>query len=57
MGGISQHNPRTSDADDHVERTETEARQGIMTGHMRYVLGISLTLAIIAMVVTLVANF
>lgn len=43
--------------DDHVERTPTEARQSMKTGHMRYVLGISLTLAILAMVITYFANF
>jgi hypothetical protein len=55
MGGVSQHNPSTDDH--HVEKTETDARQGLVTGHMRYVLGISLALAVIAMVVTLAANF
>jgi hypothetical protein len=55
MGGISQHNPSTDDH--HVEKTETEARQSIMTGHMRYVLGISLALAVIAMVIIYAANF
>jgi hypothetical protein len=54
MAGFTPHNPST---DDHVEKTETEARQGMMTGHMRYVLGISLTLAVIAMVVTYAAYF
>ncbi len=39
-----------------VTLTPDEARQSIMTGHMRYVLGISLTLAIVAMVVTVVAG-
>ncbi len=48
--------PRTDD-DHHVERTPTEARQSMKTGHMRYVLGISLALAVIAMVVLLAANF
>lgn len=28
------------------------ARQSIKTGHMRYVLGVSLTLAVIAMIIT-----
>jgi hypothetical protein len=55
MGGIRPHNPSTDD--DHVERTATEARQSIMTGHMRYVLGISLTLAVVAMVITYFAYF
>ena len=31
---------------DHSHLTAVEARQGIMTGRMRYVLGISLSLAI-----------
>jgi len=31
---------------DHTELNPVEARQGIMTGHMRYVLGISLFLAV-----------
>ena len=30
---------------DHTELNPVEARQGVITGHMRYVLGISLFLA------------
>ena len=41
----------------HSDLSTVDARQGMMTGRMRYVLGISLALAIIAMVVTLAANF
>jgi hypothetical protein len=40
-----------------VERTPTEARQGMKTGHMRYVLGISLALAVITMVILYFGNF
>jgi hypothetical protein len=32
------------------ERTTTEARQGVTLGHMRYVLGLSLVLAIAALI-------
>ncbi len=39
-----------------VTLTPDQARQSVMTGHMRYVLGISLTLAIVAMVVSVVAG-
>lgn len=40
-----------------VERTPTEVRQSVKTGHMRYVLGVSLTLAVITMVIAYFANF
>jgi hypothetical protein len=40
-----------------VERTPNEARQSVKTGHMRYVLGISLTLAFLLMVIAYFANF
>jgi hypothetical protein len=40
-----------------IEKTPTEARQSIKTGHMRYVLGISLALAFVLMVVTYFAYF
>lgn len=40
-----------------IERTPNEARQGVKTGHMRYVLGISLALAVITMVIAYFANF
>lgn len=36
---------------------ETEARQGVPTGHMRYVLGISLALVIVAFTVIYLAYF
>ena len=36
----------------HVVLTPTEARQGIKLGRMRYVLGISMVLVIIALVLT-----
>jgi len=35
--------------------TPDEARQSVKTGHMRYVLGVSLTLAVIAMVIAFLA--
>lgn len=47
-------NPST---DDHIERTETEARQAVTTGHMRYVLGISLTLAVMLMAAIYLVSF
>ena len=34
-------------------KTPDEARQAIETGHMRYVLGVSLALAVVAMLVAL----
>jgi len=34
-----------------TELTPVEGRQGMMTGHMRYVLAISLSLAVIMMIV------
>jgi len=37
--------------DTRPEKTPDEARQAIETGYMRYVLGVSLALAVIAMVV------
>jgi hypothetical protein len=40
-----------------IEKTPTEARQSIKTGHMRYVLGISLTLAFLLMVVVYFSYF
>ena len=36
-----------------IELTPVEARQAIMTGRMRYVLGISLALAVILMAIIL----
>ena len=36
---------------------ETEARQALATGHMRYVLGISLALVIIAFAAILLTHF
>jgi len=42
--------------DSHIELTPVEARQAIMTGHMRYVLGISLTLSIIVLAIIYFAN-
>ena len=36
-----------------AQKTPDEARQAIETGHMRYVLGVSLTLAALAMFVAL----
>jgi uncharacterized membrane protein len=35
-----------------IVRSTTEARQGVTLGRMRYVLGISLALAIVAMVLS-----
>jgi len=40
-----------------VEKTPTEARQAIKTGHMRYVLGISLALAFLLMAVAYFSYF
>jgi len=40
-----------------IEKTPTDARQGMKTGHMRYVLGISLSMAVLLMVVAYVAYF
>jgi hypothetical protein len=37
-----------------TELTPDAARQSIKTGHMRYVLAVSLMLAVIAMIITLV---
>jgi hypothetical protein len=37
-------------------KTATEARQGRTTGVVRWVLGISLTLAIVAMIVTFIVS-
>ena len=37
-------------------KTTTEARQGRTTGVVRWVLGISLTLAIVAMIVTFIVS-
>lgn len=46
--------PLNRHADSHEpELTPDEARQSIKTGHMRYVLGVSLTLAIVAMAIIL----
>jgi len=39
------------------ELTPVEARQGMMTGHMRYVLGISLALAAVMMAVIWLVYF
>jgi hypothetical protein len=36
---------------DHIEKNKTEARQGVTLHVMRYVLGISLALVIVAFVV------
>ena len=41
----------------HTELTPVEGRQGMMTGHMRYVLGISLTLTVVMMIVIWLAYF
>lgn len=44
--------------DEHpAELTPVEGRQGMMTGHMRYVLAISLSLAVIMMIVIWLAYF
>ncbi len=40
--------PQTSE-DTRPEKTPDEARQAIETGYMRYVLGVSLALAVVAM--------
>jgi hypothetical protein len=40
--------------DDHVEKNKTEARQGVTLHSMRYVLGISLALVIVAFVLAYV---
>jgi hypothetical protein len=42
--------------DPHIELTPVEARQAIMTGHMRYVLGISLALSIIVLAIIVYTN-
>lgn len=39
----------TKNEETRPELNPTEARQGMMTGHMRYVLGISLALAVIVL--------
>lgn len=39
-----------TDSDHPTERTPVEARQAIMTGHMRYVLAISTALAAVALI-------
>jgi len=41
--------PADPDAGDGAERTPVQARQGITTGHMRWVLRISLALCVIAL--------
>lgn len=47
-GGSRETEQRTAP---HVpERTTTEARQGVTLGYMRYVLGLSLVLAIAALI-------
>ncbi len=38
-----------------VVRSTTEARQGVTLGRMRYVLGISLVLAVAALIITFYA--
>ncbi len=43
--------------DEHIERTETEARAGTTPHIVRYVLGISLALAVIAMAAILAGYF
>lgn len=43
--------------DDHIERTENEARAGTTPHIVRYVLGFSLTLAILAMAAILISYF
>ena len=40
----------------HIELTPVEARQAIMTGHMRYVLGISLALSVIVLAIIYFTN-
>jgi len=49
------NNARTEDAmttiGKHTELTTNEAREGETTGHMRYVLGVSLALVVIAGIV------
>ena len=35
-----------------IQKTASEARQGVMTGRVRWILGISLLLALIAMAVS-----
>lgn len=42
--------PNYPESDHPTERTPVEARQAIMTGHMRYVLAISTALAAIALI-------
>lgn len=42
--------------DPHIELTPVEARQAVMTGHMRYVLGISLALSIIVLAIIVYTN-
>ena len=39
---------------DHIEKNETEARQGVTLHAMRYVLGISIALVIVAFIVAYV---
>lgn len=48
MADSAQHEPHAN-----IELTPVEARQAIMTGRMRYVLGISLALAVILMSIIL----
>ena len=40
--------------EDHVEKNKTEARQGVTLHSMRYVLGISIALVIVAFVLAYV---
>jgi hypothetical protein len=42
--------------EEHVRRTPTQARQGVTPGIVRYVLGISLTLCILAFVLIYVVG-
>lgn len=42
--------------DDHVEKNKTEARQGVTLHAMRYVLGISLALVILALLIAYLAT-
>ena len=52
------HQPRPQEADAHpVTKTVDDARQGMETGHMRWVLRISVALAIVAMAVAFIVVF
>ena len=43
--------------DEHIERTETEARAGSTPHIVRYVLGFSIMLAVLAMAAILIGGF